>query len=388
MPWQKVLPMDERMRFISRYESGVWSMSELCRQFGISRKTGYKWLGRYRARGYEGLGERSHRPHESPTRVSEQWVERLVEMRVKHPTWGPKKLRIKLLQKHGNGVPAASTLGKKLKQLGMVRARKRRWPAVEVPRSRQAPTRSNEVWGVDFKGWFRLGDGSRCDPLTISDLYSRYVLCCEALGGQSFELVRPVFEKIFQRHGMPERLRMDNGTPFASTGVGRFSRMSLWWKGLGITLEYIEPGCPEQNGVHERMHRTLKAEATKPPADTMGGQQRRFDQWREQFNQERPHEALGQRVPAILYERSERAYTGEVQEARYGLGYALRRVRSNGQIKWCGQLRFISETLSGELVAVREREAERYEVWYREVLLGQLVGRGKEKLEAMERRGA
>lgn len=358
----------------------MWSVSELCRQFGISRKTGYKWIGRYRTRGYEGLRERSHRPEQSPSRISQRWVERLVEMRVKHPTWGPKKLRVKLLNKHGCGVPAASTLGKKLKEAGLVRARKRRRLLVEVCRSREEPVRANEVWAVDFKGWFRLGDGSRCDGLTMSDLYSRYVLCCEALGGQTTELVKPVFERIFQRHGLPERLRMDNGTPFASSGVGGFSHMSLWWKGLGIKLEYIEPGCPEQNGVHERMHRTLKAEATRPAAQTMRAQQRRFDRWREEFNQQRPHEALGQRVPAEFYERSVRVYTGQVEEARYGPEYALRRVRRTGQIKWCGQLRFISQTLRGELVGLRERETERYEVWYRDVLLGELVGKGKERL--------
>lgn len=364
------------MDFILKVKAGERSFKALCQSFGISRRTGYKWWERYREGGVEGLAERSHRPHTCPHASDPVWIERAVDLRLRHPSWGPRKLRVKLAQRYGRkNLPAASTLGHQLKLRGLVRSRRRRHGRPTVLRGPLTQADSpNRVWAVDFKGWFRTGDGERCDPLTVSDLFSRYVLCCEAVGHQSYEAVRPVFERLFSLYGLPEVIRVDNGSPFASTGAGGLSRLSVWWMTLGIKPEFIVPGHPEQNGVHERMHRTLKAETTRPPAANRRAQQKRFDAWRRVFNEERPHEALGQEVPARYYRVSARAYAGRgtSQVFVYPADYAVRRVRSNGQIKWQGNKRYVSDALPGQLVGLRQIEAGRWEVWFRSRLLGEL----------------
>ncbi len=373
MPWKKVLPMEEKLAFVMKVKARGESFAAVCRFFGVSRRTGYKWWHRYQVAGLAGLAERSHRPRSCPHAGAAVWTERLVALRLRHPSWGPKKLRVKLLARHGpSGVPAVSTLGARLKAAGLIVHRRRRWPR---RRERGALTRArlpNQVWGVDFKGWFRTGDGLRCDPLTMSDLYSRYVLCCQVVADQSYEAVRLWFEKVFQEHGLPEVIRVDNGCPFASTGAGGLSRLSVWWIGLGIRPEFITPGHPEENGVHERMHRTLKAETTQPAAATGWAQQDRFDGWRRQFNEERPHEALGQTVPARRYRLSPRAYVRVPAGPKYPAAYVVRRVRSNGQIKWRGGRRYVGEAVIGQLVGLRAAAVGRWEVWFGDYLLGDL----------------
>jgi len=374
MPWKRVLPMEEKMAFILAKKEGKQNFAALCRLYEISRKTGYKWWARYQKVGLEGLRERTHRPHGCPHASAPVWTERIVALRLRHPSWKPKKLRMKLLKQYGQeGLPAASTLGQKLKASGLVRARRRRDRRPVRPLDRLTVAQSaNQVWAVDFKGWFRTGDGQRCDPLTMSDLFSRYVLCCQVAVNQGYEAVQPLFDRVFELHGLPEVIRVDNGCPFASSAIGGLSRLSAWWVRLGIKPEFIAPGHPEQNGAHERMHRTLKAETTQPAARTAKAQQERFEQWRRQFNEERPHEALGQEVPASLYQLSQRRYSRALRPLAYPADYLVRRVRSNGQIRWQGTKRYVSEALIDQLVGLRSREAGRLQVWLGNYLIGEL----------------
>ncbi len=374
MAWKMVLPMEERIRFILAVEQREYSIAELCRQYGISRKTGYKWIARYRADGLEGMRERRRRPLHCPHKTSQQWVDRSIQQRLKHPRWGPKKIRI-ILQEQGwpGPIPAASTIGNILDRAGLVKPRKRRR---RRKRSFQGPfsqvQRPNHVWAVDYKGWFRTGDGQRCDPLTVSDLYSRYVLGIKALPNQGYAAARDVFEQLFSHYGLPEVIRSDNGSPFASTGAGGLSRLSVWWILLGIKLELIAPGHPEQNGIHERMHLTLKQEACCPASANHRAQQRRFNKWRKEFNEQRPHEALQMKKPAKMYHRSDRAYAKSLMEPSYPPGYQVRRVRTNGEIKWCGRKRFIGEALKGAPVGVKRIDESCSQVYFGSILLGNL----------------
>ena len=374
MPWKEVLPMEQRVSFVLEVQKQEKSFAALCRGFSISRKTGYKWWERFRELGLQGLGEKSRRPQRSPRASEQKWGRKVIELRERYPWWGPKKLRAKLIARHGaGGVPAASTLGAMLVRAGLVRGRRRRkaGPTMEHPRLTQAQE-SNQVWAVDFKGWFRTGDGRRCDPLTVSDLASRYLLCCRALSAQSFEQVRPVLEKLFIQYGLPRTIRVDNGSPFASRGAGGLSRLSVWWMRLGIAVEFIAPGHPEQNAIHERMHRTLKAETVRLAARSLRKQQKRFDAWRRYFNLERPHEALGQQAPALHYQGSQRIYRGLGAEPVYPSDYGRRRVRSNGEIKWRGRKRFLGEAFVGQLVGLKQIGTDRHEVYFMERLLGAL----------------
>lgn len=367
--------MEEKMSFILKVKEQGQSFAAVCRLFGVSRKTGYKWWQRYQADGLEGLAERSHRPIRSPRTTAPEWIGRAVALRLQHPSWGPRKLRVKLLAGYaGQDVPAASTLGEHLKRHGLVgsRRRGRALPGGSDPIVLTEASRPNQVWAVDFKGWFRTGDGRRCDPLTMSDLFSRYVVCCQVVGHQSYEAVRPVFEKVFAEYGLPEVIRVDNGSPFASTAAGRLSRLSVWWMTLGIEPQFITPGCPEQNGAHERMHRTLKAETTKPAEANVAAQQIRFEKWRQEFNHERPHEALGQQEPARYYRPSRRRYGKTKAVIEYGGDDQVRRVRSNGEIKWRGVKRYISQALVGQKIALRPVAEKRWTAWFGTRCLGEL----------------
>jgi putative transposase len=375
MPWKEVLSMEQRVSFVLEVEKQEKSFASLCRSFGISRKTGYKWWKRFCERGLSGLSQRTSRPHRSPLTSEPKWRRGVIALRQRYAWWGAKKLRAKLIARHGpGGVPAASTLGTILSRAGLIRARRRRKSGPKIERAALSPAQqSNEVWAVDFKGWFRTADGQRCDPLTVSDLASRYLLCCEGLKSQSFEAVRAVFEKLFTQYGLPQRIRVDNGPPFGSRGAGGLSRLSVWWMGLGILVEFIAPGHPEQNGIHERMHRTLKAEATRAPAYNLRRQQKRFDRWRRHFNLERPHEALGQQTPAEHYQASSRLYRNGAQaKPAYLPHYCVRRVRSNGEIKWEGRKRFLGEAFIGELVGLKQIERGQHEVYFMERMLGML----------------
>ena len=371
MPWRETCAMDERMRFIIAASEDDAVMSQICVEFGISRQTGYKWLERYRSEGVEGLAERSRAPIRHGLARDEELVAAALALRERYPTWGPKKLRRKLCERFPEGEPpAASTIGDWLRKEGLTQSRRprRRCPPYSLPF--QAAEAPNDVWCADFKGWFVTGDRKRCDPLTISDAVSRYLLGCQAVARTDGAHVRAEFAEAFCEFGLPDSIRFDNGPPFASVGAGGLSQLAVWLIKLGVTPERIEPGKPQQNGRHERMHRTLKAETANPPAATLAEQQRRFDAFRAHYNHERPHEALDFATPASLYCASERAYPRPLREPEYEKDAAVRRVRSNGVIKWAGELVFVSEALIGEPVAVEETEEGEWLVRYAHVELG------------------
>ena len=367
MPWSETSAMDERMRFIVAASESDAVMSAVCADFGISRQTGYKWLGRYRAEGIDGLAERSRAPIRHGLAREADLVAAALALRERYPTWGPKKLRRKLGERFPEGEPpAASTIGDWLRKEGLTRPA--RCPPFSAPF--QSAAQPNDVWCADFKGWFVTGDGKRCDPLTISDATSRFLVRLEAVKRTDGSHVRPEFEAAFCEFGLPLAIRTDNGPPFASVGAGGLSQLAVWWIKLGIRPERIEPGKPQQNGRHERMHRTLQAETAAPPAASLADQQRRFDAFRALYNDERPHEALDFATPVSLYRASERAYPRSLREPEYAADAAVRRVRSNGEIKWAGEFVFLGEALIGEPVAVEESETGEWRVRYADVELG------------------
>lgn len=373
MPWQEVCPMDEKRRFIAALMAADESMSALCEEYGISRKTGYRLWQRFQEEGVAGLAARSRAPHVVPWAITPAVAEALIGLRQAHPSWGPKKLRAKL-NEHApeRRWPAPSTIGELLHRAGLSHARRRRPRATPSASLLSVAIGPNDVWCIDFKGWFRTGDGIRCDPLTVSDAFSRYLLCIKVVATPGYADCRSALERVFREYGLPRAMRSDNGAPFASVGAAGLSRLSVWWAKLGIALERIAPGKPEQNGRHERMHRTLKAECASPPAATGAAQQQRFDQFRAEFNQQRPHEALGQTPPAQHYTAAARQYPARLEDPVYPDDYELRRVRSNGEIKWQGVLVFISQALSGEVIGLRETDEGDAEVYFGPISLGLL----------------
>ena len=379
MPWRETCTMDERVKFLAAWLEGEECRSSLCARHGISRKTGYKWAGRYAADPSGGLADRTHVPLNTPHKIEADVAAMIIALRRHHPSWGPRKLRAALMRREAERRwPAASTIGDLLRREGLVPRRRVRSSALAQTRPFASVTQANDTWCVDFKGWFRTGDGQRCDPLTVSDAYSRYLLGCRIVPPTG-EGVQPVIERLLREHGLPGAIRSDNGPPFASTAAGGLSRLSVSWLKLGIRLERIEPGCPEQNGRHERMHRTLKAETARPPACDPAAQQGSFDVFRRIYNEERPHEALGQVPPATIWKPSPRAYPSRIEDPVYRPDHAVRRVRSNGEIKWGGELVFISEALTGELVGVAETEVGDWIVRFIDVELG-IIDRRTRKL--------
>jgi len=357
MAWRETNPMKERVLFIDDLESNLYSMTELCDMYGISRKSGYKWAQRYVEGGVEGLTDRSRAPHSCPHRTEERVEEALLVARGEHPRWGPRKLLAYLKRREPEWAwPAASTAGDILRRAGLVESPRRRRHGPAARRPTVDATAPNNVWTMDFKGEFRTGDHLYCYPLTVVDLHSRYVLGCKALLSTEFAGAQPALESRFRKYGLPRAILSDNGAPFSSPAICGLSRLSVWWIKLGIEPLLIQPSHPEQNGGHERMHRELKAETTRPPAGDLAAQQRRFDAFLKLFNEVRPHEALGQRPPAELYEKSPRAYPGRLEEMEYPGHFEVRRVQSRGEISWQGERLFVSEVLIGESVGLEETD--------------------------------
>ena len=357
MPFKETSLSEETLRFVTAYLSGAESMVDLCAGYGISRTWGYELVRRYRLSGVAGLVPRSRAPHRHGRAMSYEVASAILELRGERPSWGPKKLRAVLARRQPEQTwPAASTIGDLLRRHGLSQARRRRRRALPLSRP-FAPVRApNDLWCIDFKGWFRTGDGERCDPLTMSDADSRYLLICRHVRPDSAG-VEPLVEAALRRHGLPLAIRSDNGPPFAGRGAGGLTRLAVKWIKLGIRLERTDPGSPQQNARHERMHATLKAETASPPAGSLAAQQRRFQRFRRDFNDERPHEALGQETPRSRYQSSPRAYPRRIEEPVYGADQAVRRVRSNGEIKWHGELIFLSEALVGEPVGLAETDS-------------------------------
>jgi len=379
MPWDETCVVNERMAFIVDWQREEMALAELCRLYGVSRKTGYKWIERFEAGGAVGLQDRSRAPHHHPNAVGEAEEDAIVAVRKRHPSWGPKKIKAWLTDHRPRTVwPAQSVIATILDRRGLVkrRPRRRRVPVDLTPLS--ACLAANDVWGIDFKGWFRTGDGRRCDPLSLSDLASRYVLRLQALDRPDGEHVWPVIDAAFREFGLPRVIRSDNGPPFASTAAGGLSYLAVRLIKAGVLPERIAPGKPQQNGRHERLHLTVKQETANPPAANMRQQQRRFDTFRHIFNEERPHEALGQTPPARHYHPpATRPYSGRLLEPEYEADHVVRRVRSNGEIKWRNELIFLSEALVGEPVGLSEiLEGDGWLVRYGHVELG-VIDAGK-----------
>lgn len=384
MPWARTDWMSERVKFIAACLQAETSFSDLCLEFGISRKTGYKWVQRYEAEGVQALVDRSHAPHCHPHAVPDAVVEAILSIRRQHPRWGPLKLRVVLRRRQPwLTLPAASTVGDILKRHGLVRKRRRvrrSSPYGERLRQYAAP---NAVWCADFKGCFPVG-GERCHPLTISDGYSRYLLRCRALRRPLSGDAQKVFASAFREYGLPEAIRTDNGSPFSTLAPAGLSRLAVWWLRLGIRPERIMPGRPDQNGRHERMHSTLKAETAKPPRTSFRSQQLAFDRFQAEYNGERPHEALGQQTPATLYRPSARPYPRGLPEVTYPAHFVTRVAYPNGVISFGATQWYVSDCLAGERVGLEEGENDCWRVYFSTMPIGVLdlargLGRGNRR---------
>lgn len=376
MPWRQATNVLERTKFVLAAELGDVPISELCRRYGISRKTGYCWMKRYEAEGLRGLEDRSRRPHCSPSSTAPELVDLVLEQRRRRPHWGPKKLRKRLERLHPQlQMPAESTIALILKRHGVVAPRRRRQVQGFGGGGLGYALEPNALWTVDFKGDFRLGNGKRCYPLTVQDGCSRFLLCCTALKSVRGEEAWPCFEQVFYEMGVPHRIGSDNGSPFGSNGLGGLSKLAIRFIKLGIELKRIDPGHPEQNGRHERMHRTLKAEAVprRPAAPHHKAQQRHFNEFRVCYNTERPHEALSGQCPGDLYRPSSRSYTAnETPGLDYPGHYETRQVRPNGEIKWQGLMVYVSAALIREPVGLIEVDDGVWDLYFGPVLLGQI----------------
>lgn len=376
MPFRELGRLEQRIAMFEDYDTGAYSVSELCRDYGVSRETFYAWSRRRVLGDAAWFQERSHAPLSCPHRTPQEVCAAVIAVKLRFPRFGPKKVKAWLERTRPQmGWPAASTIGDILKREGLVEARSRRRRAVELGGAAVAAVLPNAEWACDFKGWFRTRDGARCDPLTLTDTASRYLVDVR-IAEPSVDSVRPVFERAFEEHGLPEAIRSDNGVPFGSSGAGGLTRLSAWFVKLGIQLHFTRPASPQDNGRHERMHRTLKDQTAKPPCASLAEQQIRFDAFRDHYNQERPHEALEQVPPATLWTPSPRRLPDTLPEPWYDADHQVRRVRSSGEIQWQGQLVFISQPLIGETVGLTEREDGAYSVRFFDLELGVIDRRG------------
>jgi transposase InsO family protein len=364
MPWKGVTVSEQRQRFLEDYELKYYSISELAERYSISRKTAHKWINRFQRHGQAGFHEHSRRPHSCPWQTDAAIVEELVKLRHVHPHWGPGKL-LDLMHRRDpeRRLPAVSTAAEILSRAGLIKPR-RRYRRAHPGCPKSIPQGPNDIWAADYKGQFRLKNGSYCFPLTVSDLASRYVLGCDAHPAISLEKSFKHFIRLFEIYGLPNRIRTDNGVPFASNALARLSQLSVWFIKLGIYPELIEPGKPQQNGVHERMHRTLKQEATIPPATSLRAQQRKFDRFLEEFNQERPHEAIGMKRPAEMYQSSSRTLPKRIDRYDYPAHYLVRRVSRGGTIRALNNQFFVSNTLQEDYVGLEEVDDGVYDLYF------------------------
>ena len=373
MPWSQTSPMDQRTQFIADFLRESLSITELCQLYEVSRKTGYKWIERYLRSGPAGLEERSRKPHRSPHATADEIVAGILDARRHHPSWGGKKLLTLVHKRHPNwDLPHRSTVCDILSRHGMVPKKRSRRRIGHPGKPTTAILAPNDVWSADYKGQFRTGNGIYCYPLTVTDGYSRYLLGCQGLNSTAVAEAKPVFTRLFKEYGLPKRIRTDNGVPFATNTLARLSSLSAWWVRLGILPELIEPGKPQQNGRHERMHRTLKAETTRPAAGSLAAQQRKFNAFREEFNNERPHEALDQQTPAALYQPSTREMPEKLPPFEYPDRFELRYVSANGGIRWGRDWVNVSTVCIGEYVGLEEIDDGLWNVYFGPLKLGRL----------------
>jgi putative transposase len=364
VPISGVTVSDQRQRFIEDYLLNYYSISELAERLSISRTTAHKWINRYKQYGQEGYQELSHRPHTCPWQTDRAIINELVKLRQAHPRWGPRKLLNPLHRRNPKlQLPSVATAARILSKNGLVKPR-RRYRRAHPGCPKSVPQGPNDIWAADYKGQFRLKNGKYCFPLTVSDLSSRFILGIDAHPAISLEKTFAYFRGLFEAYGLPNRIRTDNGAPFASNALARLSQLSVWFIKLGIYPELIEPGKPQQNGVHERMHRTLKEEATIPPGSSLGGQQKKFDRFREEFNQVRPHEALGMKRPGEIYQASERSMPKRIETYDYPAHFLVRRVSRAGTIRVLHNQVFVSNTLHEDYVGLEEVADGVYDLYF------------------------
>lgn len=374
MPWKAKNEQEQRYELVRAMEAGVESVTELSRRWRVSRKTAYKWQRRYRQSGLRGLSDQARRPGRVARRTARYWLERLRRLRKKRPTWGARKLHHRLGKEKGKaGLPAVATLSRWLQRWGLAKGRRRRLGGpVVLRRAIRAARQANEVWTVDFKGWYRTGDGTRVDPLTVRDLYSRYGLRVALLKDISVAVAEREFGRIFRQHGLPQRIRCDNGVPFGGGGPTGLTRLSAWWVKLGIEVEFTTPGRPYENGAHEQFHRVYKAEVAKTPAKRRAEQQRRSNRWLRQYNEERAHEALNMEVPATRYRKSRRTLPTVIGPWKYPKGWVRRWVKGNGEISWLGKRRFVGEAFVRDYVGLKAVRWGVWRVYFGPILVGEL----------------
>ena len=370
MPWKDVKPMDEKVLFIADYLRQVDSLSRLCERYGISRKTGYKWIERYDQGGAEALAERSRKRHtqlETPYAIKQA----ILQLRDHRDAPGPKKIQALLGRQFAQEeIPSLSTIYNVLKRAGQIQPRRRSRKVSTLPGPLRTAAQPNELWSADYKGQFKTMDGRWCYPLTVMDHASRFLLGCEGLPGTRHEQTRQVFERLFQEYGLPERIRTDNGVPFASIGVGNLSRLSVWWIRLGIRPERIEPGQPQQNGRHERMHRTLKRSLGQPPEVDLKRQQRQLDSFRQYYNEQRPHEGLALQSPSACYYASTRPYPRRLPELEYPSYFDQAKVHGSGVVYWSSLTIYIGNLLAGEQVGIEAIGDGVWQVYFGPITLG------------------
>jgi putative transposase len=371
MPWKESAAMDERLQFVRDALSDRFAMSELCARYGVSRRIGYKWLARYDAEGRRGLVNRSRAPHHCPHKIAPKIAELLVTAREAHPYWGARKLLKVLTTKHPRirDWPAPSTVADLLARRGLVQHRRRRRSPVHPGVVRPDTAAPNDLWSADFKGQFRTGDAQYCYPLTVADQHTRFLLTCHGLLSTQTVTARPVFERAFREYGLPLAIRTDNGVPFATQAIHGLSYLNVWWMRLGILHQRIRPGCPQENGAHERMHRTFKREAIKPVRHSCRAQQRNFDAFRREYNTERPHETLGQETPASQYRSSPRPYPERLPALEYPGHFLVKRITTGGTFRFQHRLLYLANAMVDQPIGLEEIDDGIWAIHFNNVLL-------------------
>lgn len=371
MPWKESVAMEERLRFIRDAHRDRFTMSELCARYGVSRRVGYKWLARYEQEGRHGLRDRDRSPHHCPHRTSTRIADLLIAAREQHPHWGARKLLRVLSDKHPDvrSWPAPSTVADLLARRGLVQRRRPRRKPVHPGVVRPVADVPNDLWTADFKGQFRTGDGRYCFPLTIADLCSRYLLTCRGVLSTQTVTARPVFERAFREYGLPLAIRTDNGVPFATQALHGLSYLNVWWMRLGILHQRIRPGCPQENGAHERMHRTLKREAIKPVRATCAAQQRNFDGFRHEYNDERPHASLNNDTPASRYRASVRPYPDRLPPLEYPAHYVVKKITTGGTFRFQNRLLYLANAMVDQHIGLEETDDGIWTIHFNTILL-------------------
>ena len=373
MPWNETDAMEQRVQFIRDWLKKTHSVSDLSALYGISRKSAYKWIDRYMTEGPDWAMDRGHEAATVHNKTPVEVEQALMQMRLRHRTWGARKLLHQVgLHEPGLVLPHPSTVCDMLKRNGLITARPRRRSIGHPGRPSSEVNGPNDSWSADFKGQFKTGDGIYCYPLTVTDNYSRYILGCQALAGTLLEPTRAVFTRLFKEHGLPRSIKTDNGVPFSAASLGRLSQLSVWWLKLGVMPVLTEPGCPQQNGRHERMHKTLKAETLKPPAGNSRAQQRKFNTFMREFNEVRPHEALDMHTPSQLHVASLRRMPDKLDPVEYPDRFEVRRVSGNGGIRWHKHWVNVSSTLKGEYIGLEAIDNGIWDVYFSVKKIGRL----------------